>query len=610
MRVLAFLIFLFITSELFLLSKINKIFDFKREIILKNHKTTITKEYQVIVNILRNLSQNTFRGFINKPKILEAFQKQDREELYKLLKKDYTYLKKLGFHQVHFHLKDNSSFLRMHQPHKYGDNLEDIRYSVIYTNKNKQFIEGLEAGRVVPGYRFVYPLFLKNKYLGSVELSFSIHKIVSEIEKVYNTHTHFLIKKNVFTRKVFDEFQRLYMSSIEHPEYIKLNRSYLNKIEPWYNNRKYTKIVDDGLKTKKIFSFEIDINHGDTFLHKHKVVTFLPVPNIKKTTFAYFVFYSESENLKLIEEEATYAKIISSLVLFLFFIIIYIFYLYQKNITQSRDSLKQLSKGLEKKVKYKTKQLKDLNIELEDINRNLELKIQEEVEKNREKDIQLFLQAKKASMGEMVGAIAHQWRQPLNVLAIRIQKLQYDYLQNNIDEAFLDEFVNENKKTINFMSETIDGFRNFFRIDKEKNAFFVKNTINEVVTMLRPQFEHLHIQIKINGEDFSFYGFKTEFQQVILNLLNNAKDILIDKKIAHPSIVIHIENNTISITDNGGGVPLNIEYKIFDPYFTTKEEGDGTGMGLYLSKMIIEDNMKGKLSLENSPSGATFLIKL
>jgi len=609
MKVFFLCIFLFTASEIILLSQLDKFLNTKKEIILENRKQLVLNEYKVIVNILRDLSKNTFKGFINKPHILKTLEQRDRTLLYKILKKDYNYLSKLGFKQIHFHLPNNESFLRMHQPNKFGDNLTKDRYSVVYTNKYKKLIEGIEAGKVVPGYRFLYPLFLNNKYLGSVELSFSINKIVNEIEKVYKTHVHYLIKKDIYNEKVLDEFQKFYMPSIEHPDYVKLNRTYLNRIEPWYNNSKPQQEVKDGLQTKQIFNFELKYKNKEN-QDALKVVTFLPILNIENTDFSYFVFYCEAQKLKIITEEIFYVKIIASVVLFLFFIVIYFLYLYKEGIVKSRDNLKKFNKSLEKNVAEKTKKLSELNAHLENINQDLEDKIKCEVAKNREKDLQIFLQSKKASMGEMVGAIAHQWRQPLNELAIRIQKLQYDYHQGNIDEEFIDKFIKENKQTIGFMSKTIDGFRNFFRIDKETKAFSIKKAIKDVSLMLDGQFSNFNINVKTIGEDFIYNGYKTEFQQVVLNILNNAKDMFIQNSIENPTVTIIISKKHITIKDNGTGVPLNVEYKIFDPYFTTKEEGQGTGMGLYIAKAIIEDNLKGKLYLENSKEGASFHIKL
>jgi len=160
------------------------------------------------------------------------------------------------------------------------------------------------------------------------------------------------------------------------------------------------------------------------------------------------------------------------------------------------------------------------------------------------------------------------------------------------------------------MSKTIDDFRDFFRVDKAKSDFKVKETIQSVVSMQSAQLKNHHISLNISGDQFICNGLQSEFQQVILNLINNAKDILIEKTIKNPTINITIKDKTIFIEDNGGGIPQDIINRIFEPYFTTKEQGKGTGMGLYMSKMIIEDNMGGELSVVNSDVGARFRISL
>ncbi|MEA1956562.1 MAG: DUF3365 domain-containing protein [Campylobacterota bacterium] len=239
----------------------------------------------------------------------------------------------------------------------------------------------------------------------------------------------------------------------------------------------------------------------------------------------------------------------------------------------------------------------------------LKQKIDEALEENTKQLNALQQQSKMASMGEMIGAIAHQWRQPLNELSISIQNLKYDYKKDSIDEKFLKEFIGKNKKTISFMSKTIDDFRSFFRLDKEKNDFSVKETTEAVVTMLSAQIKTYNIEITIIGKEFIYCGFQSEYQQVILNIINNAKDAFIENKIQNPKIQIVLDNNKITLQDNAGGIPSDIIQRVFEPYFTTKEQGKGTGMGLYMSKMIIDDNMGAKLSVVNKDDGACFSIE-
>jgi len=239
----------------------------------------------------------------------------------------------------------------------------------------------------------------------------------------------------------------------------------------------------------------------------------------------------------------------------------------------------------------------------------LKQKIDEALKENTKQLQTLQQQSKMASMGEMIGAIAHQWRQPLNEIGLSIQNLKYDYQENAINEEFIHDFISSNKKTIMFMSHTIDDFRSFFRLDKEKKSFPVKEITKSVISMLHAQLNTHNIKVIIQGDEFEYYGFQSEYQQVILNILNNAKDAFEENNIQEPTIKIVLNKNEITICDNAGGISDDVIQRVFEPYFTTKEQGKGTGMGLYMSKMIIEDNMGGKLSVKNIDNGTCFYIE-
>ena len=261
-------------------------------------------------------------------------------------------------------------------------------------------------------------------------------------------------------------------------------------------------------------------------------------------------------------------------------------------------------------VSKNNKKLQILQDELSELNTSLQVKMNKEIVKNLRKDKYIQEQNKLAAMGEMVGAIAHQWRQPLNSLNINIQNLDDDYDDGLINREFIDTFIDKQSATIKFMSKTIDDFRNFFRVDKIKEEFSIKEAIQSTINIQSAQLATHNINIEIIGNDFIFNGLKSEFQQVILNLITNAKDELVDRDIHSPTIKIIITDNLIRVLDNAGGIPQNIISRIFEPYFTTKEQGKGTGMGLYMSKMIIETNMNGKFSVKNIDNGAEFAIKL
>ena len=226
-----------------------------------------------------------------------------------------------------------------------------------------------------------------------------------------------------------------------------------------------------------------------------------------------------------------------------------------------------------------------------------------------EQEILIHQQSKLAAMGEMIGAIAHQWRQPLNALNMNIQNLEDDFEDGLIDEPFIQAFIEKNRKTIVFMSKTIDDFRNFFRTDKEKQSFSLLNAVHETIALQEAQFKNHAIDVEIEGEDISLFSLKGEFQQTVLNLINNAKDALVESGRCDKKITIQLLGDALAVEDNAGGIPEEILERIFEPYFTTKEQGNGTGIGLYMSKLIIEKNMGGILSVENRSEGARFLIQ-
>jgi PAS domain S-box-containing protein len=253
--------------------------------------------------------------------------------------------------------------------------------------------------------------------------------------------------------------------------------------------------------------------------------------------------------------------------------------------------------------------------EIEELNKNLEERVQEEVVKNFEKDQLLIQQSKMAAMGDMMGNIAHQWRQPLNTLAIAIQDVEEAFIFDEINEDYIKDFIATSMENINFMSKTIDDFRNFFKPSKTREKFKLRDAIEDILQIVTAQLKNNNIEISLTGENYEVIGYPNEFKQVILNLTNNAKDAIIDNNIENGKIEIttstySTEFKEVQIIDNGGGIPQHIIEKIFEPYFTTKEGNKGTGIGLYMSKTIIEENMKGKLTVENRNGGAVFSLKI
>ena len=269
------------------------------------------------------------------------------------------------------------------------------------------------------------------------------------------------------------------------------------------------------------------------------------------------------------------------------------------SLQQMVEKIASAKKEVEKKVEDRTHELKELN-------ENLEEMVSNKTDENMQQLELMQRQNKMASMGEMIGAIAHQWRQPLNEIGISIQNLKYDYEDGLVDEAFLLEFIRKNKEVIQFMSTTIDDFRNFYRVDKTKELFDVKDAVEKTLSLQMAQLINHNIGVFIDGKSFEVDGFRNEFQQVVLNLINNAKDALLENSIENAKIFISLNERMIVVSDNGGGIEDEVLERIFEPYFTTKEQGKGTGMGLYMSKMIIEENMNAKISAVNIQDGVEF----
>jgi len=237
------------------------------------------------------------------------------------------------------------------------------------------------------------------------------------------------------------------------------------------------------------------------------------------------------------------------------------------------------------------------------------------VEELHRQEQMLIRQGRLAALGEMIGNIAHQWRQPLNTLALIVQELPWYYDHGQFSKEYLDANVTRAMQVINHMSKTIDGFRNFFEPNKERLSFRVSDVLAQTISMVEAAFHELRLEIEVQAEpDIFVDGNPNEFSQVILNILMNAKDALLERKVDTPKVVVRLFQEAakavLTVSDNAGGIPLDIIDKIFDPYFTTKGPDQGTGIGLFMSKTIIEKNMNGTLSARNTETGAEFRIEV
>lgn len=236
---------------------------------------------------------------------------------------------------------------------------------------------------------------------------------------------------------------------------------------------------------------------------------------------------------------------------------------------------------------------------------------------------QLRQAQKMSAMGEMLGAIAHQWRQPLNTLSTYIASLQSAQLNNRISSSFVETLVAGADAQIQFMSKTIDDFRHFFRPSKSKESFDVAKAVSSAIKLLEPTLKQGGIALVLHVDEarqpFVVYGYPSEFVHVVVNIIANARDAIGERLQAEPGsarglIEVAIgpaeDGVAVRIRDNGCGIPQHLLPKIFTPYFTTKGTTTGTGIGLYMAKMIVEKEMHGKLSVDPIEAGAQLTIHL
>jgi len=293
----------------------------------------------------------------------------------------------------------------------------------------------------------------------------------------------------------------------------------------------------------------------------------------------------------------------------------------KKDITLIKDAtsiVSDLKKGdLERRLE-KSASSDELNRLKEVMNKmldRLEGRIVSEIKERTKQEQLLIQQSKLASMGNMIGNIAHQWRQPLSELSAVLMNMQVKKEHDDLNDAAFEKSVEECDVILFHMSNTISDFQNFFKPSKEKMKFSLEEECKNASFIIESSLKYNNIDLQIDiEEECEVVGYPREFSQAILNILSNAKDVLLERKIQNPYIKLTLQRGSkyalIKIEDNAGGIKDKIIDRIFEPYFTTKHAKQGTGIGLYMSQIIIEENMHGYINVSNTQKGALFTIKL
>ena len=451
------------------------------------------------------------------------------------------------------------------------DDKEKVWYSKIDLNIEHNQIEL----PIKPVLRVGIPIFLKKKKVGILIINICMKNFLNQISN--------LALYNIY---LIDESGHFIM----HPE-------------KKYNWSKY-----------------LNTNHmlENQFIDSYKEI-------LKKDEFIGGRIYSKSigldngENIKMIFEPKHYKlqekirKKMYEMVFVMFFMILLsipVAYIFSSKFGNLKEKVDKLNDSLELIVDEKTKKLHKLN-------ETLEQRIEEEVDKNTEKEKQLLYQNRLAKMGEMISMIAHQWRQPLSAISSTVGAMKLDVMMGNYEKDFFEKSLSKITDYTQHLSATIDDFRGFFKEQKEQENITLEELVDSSLEISSEELIGNNIKlVKEYKCQKRLTTYSNELKQVVLNLIKNAEDVLIERNIENPTIYIKTylqedENKYIlEVYDNAGGVPEDIINDIFMPYFSTKKSKDGTGLGLYMSKTIIEDHCNGKLSVKNNHDGAVFTIEL
>ncbi len=559
---------------------------------LQSHISTLKTNYEIVLHYQKLNADAAYNDTINKDFVIDILTKAQtaskeqqtilRKKLYNNLTTKYKRMKTLGILQYHFVLPNNKVFLRMHKPDKFDDDLTNTRIDFKYVNETKQPISGFEQGRTAHGFRHVYPIFGKNnEHLGAVEISYGSEVLQENLTHISKLHSHFLVDKHLFDTKAWqrDDLILKYTPSAEHKDFmITMTHEHTKELcidENIERLKQVRNLIDTKIKIGKSFAVYTK------FKNKIDVVSFFPIKNIREgKVVAWLVSYENDEFIK------DTINTIFNIRLLIFFGSLLLLYFIYKVLNQKEI--------LDIEVKKKTSELNSLN-------ENLKNKIKEEVEKNKTIQEKLFKSEKMASMGEMIGNIAHQWRQPLSVISSGVSGMQVQNECGILSDKEFNKTCEMIGKNAQYLSSTIDDFRNFIKGDGKRELINISDNLNKFLDSI----ESTHINIILNiEENIQIMGNSNEFIQCFINIFNNSQDA-IEKNNQEDNRFMFIDIYTIddkvvlNIKDNGGGIDEDIISKIFEPYFTTKHQSQGTGLGLNMVYNIVVNSMNGTIEVKN-----------
>jgi len=531
---------------------------------------------------------------------------------------------------------------------KIGSNLHLIGPSHYAKNKNinRRIWSDVYNDSVENGWMTscIFPVYKKEKLEGITGIDISINNISKKLLDQWtfkNSESFLLDKKGRLIAAQKDVAGKFKLQKLIK----KLQKNANQQIKPTsinllnLDNKNHVKILKNILSHKTNSGYLL-IENKHYFITGHL---------IRETGWVLFSITEQSKMIESLMEQLVFIKqiyyTIFGLIFFLTLIALMYFIYKSKELSKQISSpILQLTEAIKKAAngKFTIKKtniieidelalyfhslltkLKEKQIELEELNQILQIKFEKEVTKNREQERLVFQQARLLQMGELIGNIAHQWRQPLNGIALIIQSLSITDMDGNLTSNFLEEQCKNAMLLINNMSSTIDNFRNFFKAGDEVENFKIEKQIIDTIDIVRNSFEDRGIEFINNFQNnATISANKQVFSQILLNLFSNAENAFKERCIETKVIKINtylVDNNIqIEICDSAGGIQSDILPNIFDPFFSTKNQLQDAGLGLYMSKILIGENLNGTINVENKYfsiknnkySGACFTIIL
>jgi len=626
------------------------------------------------INIINTAFISRLNSIVSQSSVIRAIKSRDRDALYALSIKRFKTIKKdfPTLSIMHYHLPDYTSLLRVHKRDQFGDNLKEMRPMIAKVIDSKRKAIGFEEGLFFSDeviYRVAIPIMDGDILIGVVELGINIYGILNKINSIFGAsrdesiYMGFLLHNNNMDTNIRKKYK--FITDSLQTKKIVNGIDYADDTQDieigdktyfvFWNKQNIHNYRGEEIGTI-LYAFDItkiekEFKESMIFAIAYPLMEALFFGLILNLLFGYIIRQNRVHDTKvksIVDSQSAIVVVTDGVRIiqtnrsfFLFFGVTSLDeflvkyscicdrfedsrgYLYKEmsgenwltymlNNTSHIHKAKMINHNGEEHIfhvnhrEFDQYRSVEYVISFEDITA-----LESEIERNQMQNQQLIHQSRLAQMGEMIAMIAHQWRQPLAAISATSGAITVKASRGTLDKdtaMLLSENISGYSQ---HMSETIDDFRDFFKSKKKREDTCYGDMIDDVLGIIGLSLTNKNIEVvRDNNSDVVFHTYQNEVKQVILNLIKNAEDILLDRATQNPKITIQANEHTLVIMDNAGGVPEDILDKIFDPYFSTKIQKDGTGLGLYMSKTIIEEHCSGELSIYNDSDGAVFTITL